>query len=87
MAAVVFVLCAVASLACAVLLLRAWAHRRVELLLWSGLCFVGFAAGNAMLVVDKLVIGPSTDLILFRTLPVLFGLIVLLYGMIWESTR
>ncbi len=86
MAEVVYVLCALTSLACAVLLLRAWSERRVELLLWSGLCFVGFAAGNVMLVVDKIVVGPSTDLILYRTIPVLLGLAVLLYGMIW-STR
>jgi hypothetical protein len=46
---------------------------------------VGFAVGNAMLVVDKLVAGPNTDLILFRTLPILFGLSVLLYGMIWGT--
>ena len=79
----VYTLCALTALACAVLLLRAHRRHGSRLLLWSGLCFVGFAAGNAMLVVDKLVIGPSTDLVLFRTLPVLFGLIVLLYGMIW----
>jgi len=84
-AEVVYVLCALASLTCAVLLLRAWSQRKVELLLWSGLCFVGFAVGNVMLVVDKVVTGPSTDLILFRTLPVLFGLAVLLYGMIWGT--
>jgi drug/metabolite transporter (DMT)-like permease len=85
MAQVVYVLCALMSLACAVLLLRAWSERRVKLLFWSGLCFVGFAMGNAMLVVDKLVTGPNTDLILFRTLPILFGLGVLLYGMIWGT--
>ena len=85
MAAVVYVLCAIMSLACAVLLLRAWSQRRVKLLFWSGLCFVGFAVGNAMLVVDKLLAGPNTDLILFRTLPILFGLSVLLYGMIWGT--
>lgn len=85
MAEVVFVLCALASLTCAVLLLRAWFERRVELLFWSGLCFVGFALGNAMLVVDKVITGPGTDLILLRTLPVLFGLAVLLYGMIWGT--
>ncbi len=85
MAEVVYVLCALTSLACAVLLLRGWSQRRVELLFWSGLCFVGFAAGNAMLVVDKVMTGPATDLVLFRTLPILFGLGVLLYGMIWGT--
>ena len=85
MADLVYVLCALTSLGCAVLLLRAWSQRRVELLLWSGLCFVGFALGNALLVVDKVVTGPGTDLVLFRTLPILLGLCVLLYGMIWGT--
>jgi hypothetical protein len=37
MAAAVYVLCALTSLACAVLLLRSYARRRVRLLLWNGL--------------------------------------------------
>ena len=84
MADVVYVLCALTSLACAVLLLRAWRQRRVELLLWSGLSFVGFAAANIALMVDKLA-APGVDLVLLRTLPVIFGLCVLLYGLIWET--
>ncbi|HET8625738.1 MAG TPA: DUF5985 family protein [Gemmatimonadales bacterium] len=85
MADVVYVLCALTSLACAVLLLRAWADRRLELLLWSGLAFVGFAAGNVALVVDEVVTGPGMDLVLLRTVPVLFGVCVLLYGLIWGT--
>jgi hypothetical protein len=37
-----------------------------------------------MLVVDVLV-GPSLDLSLLRGLPVLVGLMVLLYGLIWDN--
>jgi hypothetical protein len=85
MAGVVYVLCALTSLACAVLLLRAWADRRVELLLWSGLSFVGFAAANVALVLEKVVTGPSMDLVLLRTVPVIFGVCVLLYGLIWGT--
>ena len=81
----VYVLCAITSLACAVLLLRAWGARRVELLLWSGLAFVGFAAGNVALVFDKVVSGPGMDLVVLRTVPVLFGVCVLLYGLIWGT--
>jgi hypothetical protein len=84
MAAAVYVLCALTSLACAVLLLRAYALRRVRLLLWSGLGFVGFALGNAVLVVDMLVL-PNGDLSLFRNLPVLAGLAVLVYGLVWDT--
>lgn len=84
MAAAVYVLCALTSLACAVLLLRAYALRRVRLLLWSGLGFVGFALGNSVLVVDMLVL-PDGDLSLFRNLPVLAGLVVLVYGLVWDT--
>ena len=84
MAAAVYVLCALTSLACALFLLRAFAQRGVRLLLWSGLGFVGFAVGNAMLVAD-LVLFPERDLQLMRTLPVLGGLLVLIYGLVWDT--
>lgn len=83
MAAIVYVLCAATSLACATLLLRSYGQRRVRFLFWSGLGFAGFALGNIMLVVDKMV--PAVDLSLLRSLPVLAGLAVLLYGLIWDT--
>jgi Family of unknown function (DUF5985) len=85
MAAAVYVLCALTSLACAILLLRAYQVRGVRLLLWSGLAFVGFTLGNAMLVVDRVVIGPEVDLAIWRSLPVLAGLAVLIYGLVWDA--
>jgi hypothetical protein len=84
-AAAVYVLCALTSLACAILLLRAYHARAVRLLLWSGLAFVGFALGNVMLVVDRVITGPDVDLALWRSLPVLAGLAVLIYGMVWDA--
>ena len=84
MAAAVYVLCALTSIACAVLLLRAWRSRGVRLLLWSGLGFVGFAVGNVFLVLDAVMM-PEVDLSLGRSLPVLAGLLVLLYGLVWDS--
>ena len=84
MSAVVYVLCALTSVACAVLLLRAYAQRRVNLLFWSGLSFIGFALGNLFLVIDRLMI-PMVDLRLFRSVPMLAGLIVLIYGLVWDS--
>ncbi|MCI0688144.1 MAG: DUF5985 family protein [Sporichthyaceae bacterium] len=85
MAAAVYVLCALTSLACAILLLRAYQHRGVRLLLWSGLAFVGFTLGNMMLVVDRVVTGPEVDLSIWRSLPVLAGLAVLVYGLVWDA--
>lgn len=84
MATAVYLLCALTSLACAVLLLRSYQQRGVKLLLWSGLAFVGFALGNTMLVVD-LVVVPGRDLLLLRSLPVLLGLTVLIYGLVWDT--
>ena len=84
MATGVYVLCALTSLACALLLLRGHRERGVRLLLWSGLGFVGFAVGNSMLVVD-LVVLPERDLSLLRSLPVLLGLVVILYGLVWDT--
>lgn len=84
MATAVYLLCALTSLACAILLLRGFRERRVKLLLWSGLAFVGFTLGNAALVVD-LVVAPEVDLSLYRGLPVLGGLAVLIYGLVWDT--
>jgi hypothetical protein len=84
MATLVYALCALTSLACAVLLLRGYMSSRVRLLLWSGLCFAGLAANNAILLVDKQLV-PSIDLSLWRSLPALAGVAILLYGLVWET--
>jgi hypothetical protein len=84
MATLVYALCALTSLACAVLLLRGYARNRVRLLLWSGLCFAGLALNNTILLVDMRVV-PDIDLSVWRTLPALAGIVVLLYGLVWET--
>ena len=81
---VIYVLCALTSTACAVLLLRGWRRSRVRLLLWSGLCFVGLAANNVLLVVDMRVV-PDADLSFVRTLAALAGVALLLYGFVWDA--
>lgn len=84
MATLVYALCALTSLACAVLLLRGYARNRVRLLLWSGLCFAGLALNNTILLVDMRVV-PDLDLSVWRTLPALAGIVILLYGLVWET--
>jgi hypothetical protein len=84
MATIVYVLCALTSLACALLLWRSYARTHVRLLLWTFFCFVGFAMSNVMLVVDLRIIH-HIDLSLARHAPALAGVLVLLGGMIWES--
>lgn len=84
MANLVYALCAITSLACAVLLLRGYARSHARLLLWSGLCFVGFFINNALLVVDARIV---FDLSVVRSLPSVVGVLLLVYGLVWESDR
>ena len=81
---IVYGLCVVTSALCAVLLLRGYARSRVPLLLWSGLCFIGLTLNNVLLFVD-VQIAPMVDLSTWRTVPALVGVLLLLYGMIWET--
>ena len=83
MSGLVFVLCALTSLAVAVLLLRGYFQTRTRLLLWTGLCFVGLFLNNALLVIDSRT--PSVDLSVWRSVPAVIGLALLVYGLIWDS--
>ena len=83
-AIIVYVLCAVTSGLCAVLLLRGYAKSRARLLFWSGLCFAGLALNNLLLVIDVRVV-PDLDLSLWRTIPALIGISLLVYGLVWET--
>ena len=84
MAPIIYTLCALTCLACAVLLLRAFRETRGQLLLWSGLCFVGLTASNVLLVIDRVLSGPEVDLSTMRLVTAFFALLLLLYGLIWE---
>ena len=84
MASVVYTLCALTSALCAVLLWRAYRASRARLLLWSSLSFIGLACNNLLLFVD-LVVVPSVDLALYRSLLAAISVLVLLMGLIWDS--
>ena len=75
---------ALTCLACAVLLLRGYARVNQKLLLWSGVCFVLLAIGNLLIFVD-LVLLPQIDLYPLRLGVDAAGMLLLLYGLIWES--
>ena len=81
----VYALCAITSCICAVMLLRAYGRTRVRLLLWSGLCFACFTVNNLILVVDEELPGP--DFSLLRTVPLLIGIALLVFGLVWETER
>lgn len=84
MSHVFYGLCALAAMFCTVLLLRAYFRSRYRLLLWGGLCFFGLTLNNALLVVDKLVF-PDINLFTWRLLAGLAGMLVLLYGIIFDA--
>jgi hypothetical protein len=84
MAEVIYALCALTALACAVLLLLAARRTRSRMLFWSGLCFVGLALTNGLVVVDEMSGRPSA-LWTARLLLALGSVVVLLYGLIVEE--
>lgn len=81
---VIYVAAIAASFACTVLLLRGYARTRVQLLLWTGLCFVALSLSNVFLFVD-LVVLPEKELYAWRLGTAFVGVSILLYGFVWES--
>ena len=84
MGAIVYLVGTLTALLCAVLLLRGYMRSRMRLLLWSGLCFAGLTLSNLLLFMD-LVLFPTSDLHLFRLSVAAIAMLLLLYGLIWES--
>ena len=84
MAQAAYLLGALTSLLCSILLLRGYFRGRSRLLLWSGLCFAGFALSNIAIFID-LVLLPSVDLYPIRLMMTSISFCLLLYGLIWES--
>ncbi len=78
-----YVLAILSSLACATLLTRAYLQRRVRLLMWSAICFVGLTINNVALFID-LVLFPDVDLRVLRLVPALLGMSCLLFGFILD---
>jgi hypothetical protein len=85
MAPYVYILGTLTTLLCAVLLLRAYARVHLALLLWSGLCFVGLTISNALVFVDLVMLADSVSLYAWRLGSWVVAMLVLLYGLIWES--
>jgi hypothetical protein len=79
----VYLLCLLSSAVCAWLLARRYARSQTRLLLWAALCFGLLALNNLLVVLDLLVI-TSVDLSLARLFASLVGILILLYGFIWE---
>lgn len=85
-AKIVYLLCALTSLACMGLLMRHHLRTRLPLLFWSGLAFLLFALANIILFIDFVVVPYSHDLSLWRNGTTLIGVVLLLYGLIRTKT-
>ena len=84
MAETVYLIGSLTSSLCAVLLLSRYRRSGTSLLLWSGLCFTGLALSNILRFVD-LILLPQVDLYGYRLALAAVSMMLLLYGLIWES--
>jgi hypothetical protein len=85
MAPFVYILGALITLLCAVLLLRGYSKGRKRLLLWSGLCFAGLSVSNGLLFIDLVLLPTSIDLYRLRLATAAAAMLLLVYGLIWEG--
>jgi len=84
MATLVYLLCAVTSALCAVLLYREFRRVGSRLLLWSWLSFVGWTATNILVFADVVVL-PDVDLSVVRALAACVAVALMLVGLIWNA--
>ena len=80
----VYILSALIRASCAILLLRGYWRTKQRLLLWSGLCFFALTLSTVLVFLD-LVTFPQVDLYIWRLLVAAIGMLLLLYGLIWEG--
>ncbi len=86
MVQLVYILGALVSLACGLLLMRAYFKVRKRLLLWSGLCFLGLALQNFLVFLDLIML-PNVDLYSWRLLLSAVSVLTLLFGLIWNGAE
>jgi hypothetical protein len=80
----VYAMCGLTCLLCAVLLFRAYLSSRSKVLFWSGFCFTGLLISNIVLMLDKLIY-TDVDLLPVRLWITLAALVLLLYGLLYEN--
>ena len=87
MGELVYILCALTSTGCTVLLLGRYRRSRSDLLFWSAVGFSCLTATNILLFVDLALLPRAIDLSLIRNSITLVGTIVMLYGLIHNNTK
>lgn len=84
MGPIIYILCTLTCLGSALLLWRGYRRTRQRLLYWSALCFAIMAVSNGLLILD-LVLLPNVYLLPWRSAVTQIALLVLLFGLIFES--
>lgn len=80
----IYSLCLLTCFGCALLLWRGFRRTRYRLLFWSSLCFLILGLGNLLLFAD-LVLYPGTNMLVVRNVVTLAAILVLLFGLVFES--
>jgi len=83
-AGLVYALCAVTALSCAVLLLRGFSRSGARLLLWGSLCFAALTVNNVLVFVDLMLV-PEMNLFTWSNTAAVAGMGVLVWGLIWDA--
>ena len=86
MAYAVYILCALTSFGCTVLLIGRYRKTRVDLLFWSAIAFLLLTITNILLFIDLGLLGQSVDLGVLRNVATFIAVNVLLYGLIKNNT-
>lgn len=80
----IYILCALTSVGCAILLARHYFRFKGRLLLFSSIFFSIQSIANLLLVVDLLLV-PYINLSFARSITAFVGVAVLIYGLITET--
>jgi hydrogenase/urease accessory protein HupE len=84
MANIIYLLCSILSMGCAILLGRAYQRNPVRLIFWTTVSFVGLAINNITLLLD-IVVFPNIDFSIWRALTFFGSVAVLAFGLTWED--
>jgi len=85
LAKLVYLLGAIVTATCTLLLMRGFARSRSRLLLWSSLCFAGLTVSNVLLFVDLVLLGDEQSLYMWRLSTAAGAMLLLVYGLVFES--
>ncbi len=82
--ALVYMFCFITCAICAALLVRSWFKTRTRLLLWVAISFTLLAVNNFFLFADTTLF-PDIDLSVFRWTTGTAGVVILIFGLVWEA--